>query len=476
VAISKSKTALARNDESLNSLACVTDCGVSCSYSSDGFITLEALRWLSAQDVAFSMLEPSGKVVCVTGPVRPSDARLRRAQALATQSGLGIEIARELIDRKLAGQAMVARNKLLSDESADVISHYRTELANADTLERIRLIEAHAAGIYWSLWRDLPVNFPRKDEPRTASHWRSFGTRVSPLTMSPRVAVNPANAMLNYLYSLLACESRLSAAALGLDPGLGILHLDIAARDSLAYDLMEPVRADVDAFLLDWITHDLVRREWFTERPDGNCRLAPSLTARLSETVLMWNRAVAPVAEWLAQQLWNVPRKNSVVRRDSPTRLTQNRKRDAQGGPPQPTTVRLPRRENLCRDCGKPIGPEYNHCESCRIEQATKRMPDVARVGRLSAHDFQAQAKRSDTQRRNAALQHSWNALSQPAWLTEQFYSEKIKPLLQKMSGTAIARAIGVTCAYGSRIRQGCRPHPRHWQTLARLTVISQDR
>jgi len=114
---------------------------------SDGFITLEALHWLSAQDVAFSMLERDGKVLCVTGPVRSSDARLRRAQALAGQSVVGIEIARELIDRKLTAQERVARLKLLSDASADHISHYRAELPNADTLERIRLIEAHAAGV-----------------------------------------------------------------------------------------------------------------------------------------------------------------------------------------------------------------------------------------------------------------------------------------------------------------------------------------
>ena len=68
---------------------------------SDGFITLEALHWLSAQDVAFSMLQRDGRVLCVTGPVRPSDARLRRSQALAGQSAVGIEIARELIDKKL---------------------------------------------------------------------------------------------------------------------------------------------------------------------------------------------------------------------------------------------------------------------------------------------------------------------------------------------------------------------------------------
>ena len=89
--------------------------------------------------------------------------------------------------------------------------------------------------------------FPRKDHSRVPAHWRVFGTRVSPLTGSPRLAANPANAILNYLYSLLESESRLAAAALGLDPGMGVLHVDTfflhqGARDSLACDLMEPVR------------------------------------------------------------------------------------------------------------------------------------------------------------------------------------------------------------------------------------------
>ena len=41
---------------------------------SDGFVTLAALEWLASQRIAFVMLERSGKVQCVTGPVRPSDA------------------------------------------------------------------------------------------------------------------------------------------------------------------------------------------------------------------------------------------------------------------------------------------------------------------------------------------------------------------------------------------------------------------
>src|SRR3989441_11155191 len=86
---------------------------------SDGFVSLAALRWLADQDAAFVMLDRLGKVIAVTGPVSSSDARLRRAQALAQQSGAALRIAQELITQKLAGQEQVARNKLLDCTTAD---------------------------------------------------------------------------------------------------------------------------------------------------------------------------------------------------------------------------------------------------------------------------------------------------------------------------------------------------------------------
>jgi CRISPR/Cas system-associated endonuclease Cas1 len=120
----------------------------------------------------------------------------------------------------------------------------------------IRVLESQGAAVYWAAWRALPIDFPKNDMPRVPEHWRTFGTRKSLLSGSPRLATNPPNAILNYLYALLESETRLAVAALGLDPGLGFWHADTPARDSLACDLMEPVRPKVDAFLLDWITRE----------------------------------------------------------------------------------------------------------------------------------------------------------------------------------------------------------------------------
>src|SRR5436309_1413339 len=294
------------------------------------------------------MLARDGSVLATTGPVRPADARLRRAQALASYSGTALQIARELISRKLAGQERVVREKLRDSATAQIITQFCSEVTAAETIAALRQIESQAAAAYWASWRDLPITFPKNDLNRVPDHWRVFGTRKSPLSGSPRLAASPANAMLNYLYAVLESEARLAAAALGLDPGLGFIHVDTPARDSLACDLMEAVRPQVDAYVLDWVLSQPLCREWFFEQRDGNCRLMASFATRLTETAGIWARAVGPVAEWVARQLWSTTHKRT--QSDLlPTRLTQTHRREAKGIVSTQTATAAPRVENLCR-------------------------------------------------------------------------------------------------------------------------------
>jgi hypothetical protein len=215
-----------------------------------------------------------------------------------------------------------------------------------------------------------------------------------------------------------------------------------------------------------------LRREWFFEQRDGNCRLMGSFAARLSETVQLWRRAVAPVAEWVARAFWSTIRTP-----DAPiaTRLTQNNKREAKGAPPLPSSIRAPRRENLCRGCGKTIQDGRANCAHCAVGDATTNMAAAALIGRQTAHSPEAQLKRANTQRKNALAQHAWKPSENPSWLTDKFYSAKVQPLLAAMSASAIARRISVSRWYAGRIREGRhRAHPRHWRALAELVCVSR--
>lgn len=111
----------------------------------DELVSLGALRRLADQDASFVMLERDGSVLATTGPVRSSDARLRRAQALAHHSGASLRISRELVLRKLTAQERVAREKLIDCTNADTIVRFKSELPTADSISSIRLIEVQAA-------------------------------------------------------------------------------------------------------------------------------------------------------------------------------------------------------------------------------------------------------------------------------------------------------------------------------------------
>ena len=140
---------------------------------------------------------------------------------------------------------------------------------NAASLPEILVAESSGAAAYWGAWRDVTLRFARKDEKSIPEHWRIFGQRSSPITGSPRSAANPANAMLNYLYALLEAETRFACLACGLDPGSGYFTPTRRARDSLALDLMEAVRPQVDAYLLDYVRGAHLQRQGFRRDQKG---------------------------------------------------------------------------------------------------------------------------------------------------------------------------------------------------------------
>jgi CRISPR-associated endonuclease Cas1 len=422
---------------------------------SDGLVSLAALRWLADQGAAFVMLDRLGEVLATTGPVHPSDARLRRAQSLAESSGVALHIAIELIKRKLLAQERLVRDRFQNDASAEVISGQRYALTKATSREEIRRCEAHAALAYWRVWHTVDLEYPLSDSRHVPQHWCAFGSRISPLTKSPRLAVNPANAMLNYLYAILESEARLAISELGLDPGLGVLHTDTRTRDSLACDLMEPIRPQVDAFLLDWLRSGTLQRKWFFEERDGNCRLTGEFAAQLSETSKLWKQALGPFAEWMLRTLWSGTSSTSKIEAPA-TRLTQDRKREAKGIPTRPLA-----------------GPAITE-RTLVLTASSNNTQIVPKMARLHRFDPVAQARRADTQRRQAAALKAWTPAGKPGWLDEQFYREQIQPRLAAVTVATIVSTLAVSVPYATNIRAGRRrPHPRHWLRLARLVGVS---
>jgi CRISPR-associated endonuclease Cas1 len=288
-----------------------------------GSISLDSIRWMADVGIGFVQLDVDGRLLVASGGLGLDDPRLRRLQAQAFGNEVGMAIAIDLLDAKLEGQARVAR-RLPGDRGVGaVIESLKPALRLATTPAALLVPEARAADLYWKAWAGVDVNWARRDVSLVPEHWRTFSGRASPLTGKPRTAANPANAILNYLYALLEAEARLACLAMGLDPGLGVLHADLRARDSLALDVIEAVRPDVDAYLLELLGRRAFRRTDFVETRQGGCRLLAPLTHELAETMPYWRGRLAPVVERVAQRL---AADHDAAKRPLPTLLTGRRR------------------------------------------------------------------------------------------------------------------------------------------------------
>ncbi len=121
-------------------------------------------------------------------------------------------------------------------------------------LEQLRGLEGAAAAAYYDAYRRL---FPA-----------SLGFQ----TRRRRPPPDPVNAALSLGYTLLHSDAVKIVHGAGLDPYTGYLHEPAHGRESLAADIIEPMRPKLDA-LIWWIFRKRVlTAEHFTIR-DGACLL-----------------------------------------------------------------------------------------------------------------------------------------------------------------------------------------------------------
>ncbi|MFN8675486.1 MAG: CRISPR-associated endonuclease Cas1 [Thermomicrobiales bacterium] len=448
-----------------------------------GSVSFEALRWLHDVGCAFIQIDKDGEVIVASGAAGRDDPRLRRAQALATTNGVGLALARELLAHKLRGQAAVLDGHFDRVEAVSAVRSGLELLDRADTPDRLRQIEADAAATYWGAWSWISLRWGKRDAAHVPDHWQGFGIRTSPLTHSPRLAANPANALLNYAYAILEAEARIAALAVGLDPGLGVLHADLNARDSLALDLMEAVRPEVDRWVLNILTTRTLRKADFFETREGTCRLMPALAQHVAEIAPLCASAVAPVAERIAKVLVSPTQP-----RRAPTPLTEDNRRAGRSGAKRKATG-LPRAALPagCQGCGGVLGDaEGRYCEECLPERRVElgqqwaqgsltTLAHLRETGRDPAHGGEAARKRAEQLAAHQTAVATWEATECETTRSLDFVRD-VLPQLQTISVSRMATATGLSAGYCSFVRRGLKiPHRRHWEGL-RLLAIDQER
>jgi CRISPR-associated endonuclease Cas1 len=444
-----------------------------------GAITFDAIRWLADIGAGYLQIDADGQVLAAFGPQGTDRPGLRRAQARALDTPAGNDIARRLIAEKVAGQAetlvAVDRSVPVSDEVEVAMRSAAARVHLATNRDEIRLAEAQAAGAYWSAWAPIAVRFARRDVDRVPAHWLTVGSRASALTGGPRLATTPAQALLNLTYALLETEATLASRIVGLDPGLGVLHADQLNRDSLAADLMEPIRPLVDRYVLRLLEGRAFAASDFYETRQGVCRVTPPLACELAGTLREWRQAVGRVAEDVARRLDD----QRPVGRALPTPISGSNRSVGRGsrakGKPTHIVSRVARG---CVWCGGPAAVGRRTCSAeCRAAVDTTNLPTFIATGERSLAERRAlglrtvltgagRARIGGRASETVAEARGWQR-THPWPKDSGEFEREILPALAGVPAHSIAEATGLSVGYCRQIKKGAAtPHPMWWEAM----------
>jgi CRISPR-associated protein Cas1 len=225
-----------------------------------GYITLQALHWLSRNNVSLFMVNYDGNLISSILPPTVTQGRLRRAQFEAAKNPeRKFKIAKALVQAKIAlSLALLQQFAQGCDikREMQLAKREAMKLSKASTVTQLRTVEGRVALRYWQAYRKaLP-------EP--------LGFQGRMTTSRPNNASDPVNLALNYGYGFLEAECRIAINAIGLEPSVGFLHefSDYQTKQSLVYDLQEPFRWLVDLTVMQAFQSGVLDAHsfYFTER------------------------------------------------------------------------------------------------------------------------------------------------------------------------------------------------------------------
>jgi CRISPR-associated protein Cas1 len=217
-------------------------------------------------NVAVSFLTENGRFLARVIGWSPGNVVLRRQQyRRADDATCTLGIVRQIVAAKVANSRTVLLRAMRDYPSTDGVGELEiasrrlsqlclTAHAASDT-NLARGIEGEAASVYFGVFSHL----------LTAQRDAFAFTR-----RSRRPPLDSINALLSFLYTLLAHDARSACESVGLDAAVGFLHRDRPGRPGLALDLMEEFRSVLgDRLALTLINRQQIRAAGFTVTESG---------------------------------------------------------------------------------------------------------------------------------------------------------------------------------------------------------------
>ena len=213
--------------------------------------------------IPINFISPQGKFLAKVCGETKGNVFLRVAQIERFRES-GIELSRNTMAAKFSNCRQVLRRTLhdnltLREDSEiknvmEVLEQGIEKVFRAETSEEIMGIEGNCARNYFSVFGKMITN------PKATFSFE-YRTKRPPL--------DPVNAMLSFVYTLMTSEFAASLETVGLDSYIGFCHSLRSGRSSLACDLVEETRCVAERFVLTLLNLQIIGENDFERQISG---------------------------------------------------------------------------------------------------------------------------------------------------------------------------------------------------------------
>lgn len=217
-------------------------------------ISAQALRELTSRGVPICHFSYGGWFHGITSGLMSKNIELRIRQfEMAASAANSLPLAKSFIMGKIKNSRTLLRRHLPKSEKSLLtqLSDSLHKVKRVASAESLLGIEGTAAKLYFAGYSQLV-------KP---------GLAFTLEGRSRRPPTDPINAMLSFLYSILAKEMTITLQSVGFDPMLGFFHAPRYGRPSLALDLCEEFRTLlVDSTVLSLVNTREIEADHFLTR------------------------------------------------------------------------------------------------------------------------------------------------------------------------------------------------------------------
>ncbi|MBV7387278.1 CRISPR-associated endonuclease Cas1 [Pasteurellaceae bacterium TAE3-ERU1] len=240
--------------------------------------------------------------------------------ALMQDADFCLQLSKLLIKLKLSTQLKWLKMVASSHRERCILLQRYNEIYTAfnkideqTELTSLRGLEGNAARVYFSA---LATYLPRS---------LNFTGR------NRRPPRDPFNALMSLGYTLIHSEAVLATHGAGLDPYIGFFHALDFGRQSLACDVIEPLRPLIDNWLIDLFKNHLLRVEHFSTTSSG-CFLGKTGRVQFykvyEKSAPLWRKILSESSRAIGQVIAQTHDARTLPQTNLSSAVTANNKRD----------------------------------------------------------------------------------------------------------------------------------------------------